>query len=77
MSAWLRNWTMKPSSMAAMSGAPEPAISFFCRSSCWALYSPELRAIVTFLCSASYFAFRSWSPKSPQKLIVSVTVPSP
>src|SRR5450756_1604914 len=37
--AWWENWTTKPSSTAATSGAPEPAISFCCRFSCWALYS--------------------------------------
>jgi hypothetical protein len=47
LSAWLRIWTMKPSSTAEMSGAPLPATSFFCRSSCWALYSPELSTILT------------------------------
>src|SRR3712207_3489904 len=73
LSAWLRNWTMKPSSTAEMSGAPLPATSFFCRSSCWALYSPELRTIFTFGFAASYSAFSLSRPKSPQKLTFRVT----
>ena len=64
---------MKPSSIAAMSAAPEPATSFFCRSSCWALYSPEFRTILTLGWAASYLALSSSRPKSPQKLIVRVT----
>src|SRR3954453_7665462 len=58
-----------------MSGAPLPATSFFCRSSCWALNSPEFSTILTLGCSFSYCALRSVRPKSPQKLTLSVTVP--